>query len=214
MTTVKDVLIYEALERNKQYKENKKKELSDRKVQVKIEKWKIASRERTKTLLSRDKSRIASWVKTSNLTKKVKKGILIGWRKKKNDTTLKKKKRIELLKRAKQVVYARDKNICQHCWVACNWSNRHASHIIPVSATGRLALYPLNMKVMCYHCHINWRHKNPIESGEWFANKFPDRLKELRALQLSIPMWSITLWELEEIEKIIEKEEKSLAIAK
>lgn len=86
MTTVKDVLIYEAIERNREYKEERKKKILSDKVQVKIEKWNIASRERTKTLLSREKSRIASWVKTSNLTKKVKKGILIGWRKKKTKT--------------------------------------------------------------------------------------------------------------------------------
>lgn len=202
MTTVRDVLIYEALERNKQYKEERKKKILSDKVQVKIEKSKLKQSKKQVNTVTKNK------IKSVDTSKgKIAKNV-----KKKSETTLKKKKRIELLKRAKQVVYARDKNICQHCWVACNWSNRHASHIIPVSATGRLALYPLNMKVMCYHCHINWRHKNPIESGEWFANKFPDRLKELRELQLSIPMWSITLAELEKIEEMIEKDEKSLAI--
>jgi len=44
------------------------------------------------------------------------------------------------------------------------------------------------MKVMCYHCHINWWHKNPIEAGKWFESKFPERLKELERLQLLIPM--------------------------
>jgi hypothetical protein len=60
--------------------------------------------------------------------------------------------------------------------------------VIPVSVTGRLALYPLNMKVLCYHCHLNWWHKNPIEAGRWFESKFPERLKELEKLQLEIPM--------------------------
>jgi 5-methylcytosine-specific restriction endonuclease McrA len=108
-------------------------------------------------------------------------------KKKPNEASIKKKKRTSLLKRAKNVVYKRDKNTCQHCLTSCVGSNRHASHVIPVSATGRLALYPINMKVLCYHCHLNWRHKNPTEAGEWFATKFPDRLKELRELQSNIP---------------------------
>lgn len=192
------------LENNRIYREEKKKKKISDKVKVKIDK----SRERSKVST---KAKVQVWVKTKP------KGILVSWRKKKTktqaDATLKKKKRKQLLLRAKQVVYVRDKNICQHCWVACTWSNRHASHVIPVSATGRLALYPLNMKVMCYHCHMNWRHKNPIEAGERFANKFPERLKELRELQLQIPMWSITLNELDKIEEMIRKDEKSLAIA-
>lgn len=199
MTTVKDVLIYEALEKNKQYKEEmKRKKLSDQ-FDVKIEKSKL-SQSRRKSKLSSSPI-VPKWQKTQS------KGILIPKKKKKTKRTPKWKKRIELLKRAKAVVYARDKNICQKCMKVCEWRDRQASHVIPVSATGRLALYPLNMKVMCMRCHLNWRHKNPIEASEWFANKFPDRLKELKELKLSIPMWSITLWELEAIEKVIEIEE-------
>lgn len=41
MTTVENVLIYEALERNRIYKENKKKELSDSKRKLKIDKMKV-----------------------------------------------------------------------------------------------------------------------------------------------------------------------------
>lgn len=198
MTTVENVLIYEALERNRIYKENKKKELSDSKRKLKIDKMKV------KQVNTVTKSKIK---KTES-----KKVVTIKKRKKVSETTLKKKKRKELLSRAKKVVYARDKDICQHCDKKCIWSDRHASHVIPVSATGRLALYPLNMKVLCYHCHLNRRHKNPIEAGRWFESKFPERLKELEKLQLDIPMWSITLAELEKIEEMIEKEEKRLAI--
>ncbi len=199
MTTVKDILIHDALENHKKYKEEKKKEKEINKVQVKIEKY-------------REKSKVLPWAKVLKQIKTVPKGISTRKVKKVNQTTLKKKKRKELLLRAKKVVYVRDKDICQHCDKKCIWSDRHASHVIPVSATGRLALYPLNMKVLCYHCHLNWWHKNPIEAGRWFASKFPERLKQLEKLQLEIPMGSITLWELEEIEKMIEHEEKSLTI--
>lgn len=160
------------------------------------------------------KERRKVWLSSKVRKPKKSKSLVISVSKvnKKAEMTRKKKKRIELLKRAKAVVYARDKNICQHCDISCSWSNRHASHVIPVSATGRLALYPLNMKVLCYHCHINWRHKNPTEAWERYKKKFPDRLYRLRELQLAIPSWSITVSELEEIEKMIEIDEKSLAI--
>ena len=133
MTTVKDVLIYEALERNKQYKEEKKKELSDRKVQVKIEKWKVLNRERTEKLIKKQKSRIASWVKTSNLTKKVKKGILIGWRNKKTKT------RSQLVKELDTIFsrYIRLSNVdynwlckCITCWAKVHWKNIQNWHFI------------------------------------------------------------------------------------
>lgn len=199
MTTVKDVLIHDALENHKKYKEEKKKEKELNKVQVKIQK-------------SRDKNKVSPLAKVWKQRKSVSKGINTRKVKKVNQTTLKKKKRKELLLRAKKVVYARDKDICQHCDKKCIWSDRHASHVIPVSATGRLALYPLNMKVLCYHCHLNWWHKNPIEAGRRFESKFPERLQELERIASEIWMWSITLTELEEIEKIIEKDEKSLAI--
>lgn len=199
MTTVKDVLIHDALENHKKYKEEKKKEKELNKVQVKIQK-------------SRDKNKVSPLAKVWKQRKSVSKGINTRKVKKVNQTTLKKKKRKELLLRAKKVVYARDKDICQHCDKKCIWSDRHASHVIPVSATGRLALYPLNMKVLCYHCHLNWWHKNPIEAGRWFVSKFPERLKQLEKLSSEIWMWSITLTELEEIERIIEQEEKLLHI--
>jgi hypothetical protein len=42
------------------------------------------------------------------------------------------------------------------------------------------------MKVLCYHCHLNWWHKNPIEAGRWFESKFPERVKELEKLSSEI----------------------------
>jgi len=185
----------ESLEIQKQYKLEKRKILSDRKRESNIEKRKFSSSK-----------------KVPIKTKKLSQWINIPKKKKVSDTTLKKKKRKELLLRAKKVVYVRDKDICQHCDKKCIWSDRHASHVIPVSATGRLALYPLNMKVLCYHCHLNRRHKNPIEAGRWFERKFQERLKELERLQLEIPMWSITLWELEKIEAMIAEQERLLSI--
>ena len=56
---------------------------------------------------------------------------------------------------------------------------------------------PLNQKVLCFHCHINIWHKNPVESGEWFVNKFPERweyLKEKRNIHRPIKDWELEEW--------------------
>lgn len=35
---------------------------------------------------------------------------------------------------------------------------------------------PMNILCLCYHCHINWWHKNPVEAGEWVKEKFPENI--------------------------------------
>ena len=76
---------------------------------------------------------------------------------------------------AKKFVKVRDGYICQKCDKYLEGSNAHASHVIPVSAGNQFRYDELNMKCMCFHCHMNWWHKNPIEAGDWFKEKFPDR---------------------------------------
>ena len=86
----------------------------------------------------------------------------------------------KLDKLSKDVVRKRDGNVCQHCFKLAESTNRHVSHVIPVSAGNKLRWDVANMKIMCYHCHINWWHKNPVESGEWFKETFPDRWEYLQ----------------------------------
>lgn len=91
------------------------------------------------------------------------------------------KKLIEALDKAsKEVVRTRDGNVCQHCEKWVEGSARHVSHVIPVSAGMKLRWDPLNMKILCYHCHINWWHKNPMEAYEWFSTTFPERWEYLQ----------------------------------
>ena len=87
----------------------------------------------------------------------------------------------QLDKLTKDIVRQRDGNECQHCFVYCEGSGRHVSHVIPVSAGNKLRWEPLNMKILCYHCHINWWHKNPMEASAWFAEAFPDRWEYIQA---------------------------------
>jgi len=79
----------------------------------------------------------------------------------------------------KNYVKARDGYICQKSGEYCTGANCHASHVIPVSAGNQFRYDPLNMKVLTYHNHLNWWHKNPVEAGDWFKEKFPERHKYL-----------------------------------
>lgn len=84
----------------------------------------------------------------------------------------------QLDKLSKQLVYQRDNYTCQHCGKN-DGRDYQASHVIPVSAGKKLRWDLLNMKVLCYHCHLNWWHKNPLEASDWFNRTFPDRAKYL-----------------------------------
>jgi 5-methylcytosine-specific restriction endonuclease McrA len=87
------------------------------------------------------------------------------------------RKRLETL--VKDFVKKRDKNICQRCGKYVEGSDCHGSHVIPVSAGNQFRFDPINIKVLCYHCHLNWFHKNPLEAAKWFREKFPDRYEYL-----------------------------------
>ncbi len=39
-----------------------------------------------------------------------------------------------------------------------------------------------NVKTLCYPCHINWWHKNPLEAAEWFEKTYPERAKRLKLM--------------------------------
>jgi len=113
--------------------------------------------------------------------------------KKPNKTLLKKK----LEKLVKDYVKKRDDYTCQHCGKVVEGANCHASHVIPVSRSGYLQFDPLNMKVLDYHCHINWWHKHPVEAGKWFTDTFPERWEYLNNLHIQRlkPMTVIELQE-------------------
>lgn len=112
---------------------------------------------------------------------KVSKPITHTSKKKKSQKTALKKK---LEKLVKDYVKLRDDYTCQHCGQKVEGTNCHASHVIPVSRSGYLQFDPLNMKVLCYHDHINWWHKHPVEAGKWFTDTFPERWVYLEALHI------------------------------
>lgn len=112
-----------------------------------------------------------------------------------------------LEKLVKEIVKIRDGYTCQYSGQHAEGANCHASHVIPVSADGRLAFDPLNLKVLTFHNHMHWWHKNPVESGEWFQKAFPERWTYLSSMhRLNKTKGPITMTEYEEMEQALKEE--------
>ena len=80
---------------------------------------------------------------------------------------------------ARKVVYLRDHGQCQRCFKPVKGANAHTSHIFPKSTHGAIRYNLKNLKLLCYHDHINWYHKNPIEAAKWVREIFWGRLEYL-----------------------------------
>jgi 5-methylcytosine-specific restriction endonuclease McrA len=63
---------------------------------------------------------------------------------------------------------------CQKCGKKVSKSDAHTGHIIPRSKGNALRWYLDNLILFCFHCHIFWWHKNPLEAAEWFKEKYPE----------------------------------------
>lgn len=115
------------------------------------------------------------------------------------------KKKLDIL--VKELVKKRDKNTCQKCGKFVTGSDCHGSHVIPVSAGNQFRFDPLNLKVLCYHCHLNWWHKNPIEATAWFREKFPDRYEYLFGRPRQIKKYTVAEYQAltEKYKKLIEE---------
>ena len=107
--------------------------------------------------------------------------------------------RTKLDKLVKEYVKKRDNYTCQRCGKKLEGSNCHGSHVIPVSAGLRWAYDTENIIVLCFHDHINYWHKNPIEASQWFQDKFPERyayLQQVREMYTNEPIKDYVLEEL------------------
>ena len=115
------------------------------------------------------------------------------WKKTKQQIS-KKKLNDENVELAKLIAKVRDKYTCQHCWKTARQTSIHASHIINEARDHRLASDPYNIKALCYNCHINRRHKNPIEASQRFNEKRPWRYDELQSKHIEyMNKWSIDI---------------------
>ncbi len=74
-----------------------------------------------------------------------------------------------------KIIRIRDDDTCQRCLKKVYGYNSHPSHVIPKSVAIHLRHDLLNLKLLCYHCHIFWWHKDPIEARRWFVEHFLGR---------------------------------------
>ena len=102
-----------------------------------------------------------------------------GWRLARQSTPGKIKKKKDDILREKILV--RDNRTCQWCGKE-NLIGRNCqmSHVYSKGAHPELRHDPLNVKILCYHCHFQKWHKDPDIAIDWFKSKFPERYKYLR----------------------------------
>ena len=125
----------------------------------------------------------------------------------------KKKLNNENVEIAKLIAKARDKYICQHCWKTAKETAIHASHVINEAKDHRLASDPENIKALCYNCHINRRHKNPLEASERFNKKRPWRYERLQTKHIEyMNKWSIDIKRMIERNQYLRKTSKEMWI--
>lgn len=91
-------------------------------------------------------------------------------------------KKIELSTMLREIALKRDKK-CVRCG---SYDNLHKSHIIAVSGTHQLEFEPLNVKILCYSCHLHFWHKDVIAAARWAREYFGDeRIDWLEEQQIS-----------------------------
>jgi len=113
------------------------------------------------------------------------------------------KKKLEIL--VKSYVKTRDNYTCQRCGKKLEKSNCHASHIFPVSKGLMWAYDPENIITLCFHCHINFWHKNPTEAYLWFVTNFKKKYQYLTSKILAYKTREIKNYELEELYERLKK---------
>jgi len=99
---------------------------------------------------------------------------------------------------AREYIRLRDNYTCQMCGKKVEKNNAHCSHVVPKSHGNRLRWDVMNLKLLCYHCHINVWHKSPVDAGLWFIERFPERYVYLEA-EKAKGLKKFTVLELEEI---------------
>ena len=102
-------------------------------------------------------------------------------KKKKKETINKKKLNDENIEIAKLIAKVRDNYTCRRCGKKGKGLDLHGSHTINEASDHRLASDPDNIIALCYHCHINRRHKNPLEASKRYNETYPGSFDKLQA---------------------------------
>lgn len=98
------------------------------------------------------------------------------------------------------VIRKRDKNVCQHCGV-CKEDNRamHVAHVVPKSRGLVFHWDKENALCLCFYCHLQWAHKDPLDFSRWFRRKYARRARYLEDLRGMVVKYT-----LDDLEGILE----------
>ena len=103
----------------------------------------------------------------------------------------------------------RDENTCQWCLKKSYGKNAHTSHVLGRAQDGRLKFDPINLKLLCYRCHLVW-HESPPISGMWFREHFPERWQYIHSQRkMNKDAGSITVaWYEDQLEYVLDLTEQ------
>jgi len=83
--------------------------------------------------------------------------------------------------RAKEEAKARAGYTCERCGRSKKQGYAmHGSHILPEGAYISMSADSDNILCLCYLCHFQWWHKNPLEASAWFKEKYGSLYTTLR----------------------------------
>ena len=90
----------------------------------------------------------------------------------------------ELRRLLKEACFARDNNTCQRCRKIDTLS---PSHIYPKGRYRNIEFDVENVITLCYACHLQFWHKNPIEAWNWYENTIPKARRDKLKLRANTP---------------------------
>lgn len=99
----------------------------------------------------------------------------------------------------------RDGDKCLHCGKS---GDLQLSHIYPKGRYKKMEFDEDNLKLLCWHCHFGWWHKNPIEAHEWLKEILS--AKRLRDLQFRAQTVNKTILDFKLVKIYLEQKIKKL----
>lgn len=93
------------------------------------------------------------------------------------------KQKLDLL--VKQFVHERDGDICLRCKKSRQLIVLQAAHVHGKGKYPRLRFEPDNILSLCWQCHMEWAHKQPLEFTDWFRENWPNRNEKLHSMKQS-----------------------------
>ena len=122
----------------------------------------------------------------------------------------KEKLRKKCVKLAKDIVKKKANYTCEKCTRNKDQVQQQGSHIYPEGRYRSMSADIDNILCLCAGCHMwssdSW-HENPLESAEWFHQKYPARYELLKERSRSMPVCDLYYWE-QKLKELKEYEKK------